>query len=625
MKTAIFDIETDGFLHVLSTIHCLVIKEAESGKVYSCSDHEGYIPVEQGLKMLAEAERVVGHNIIKFDIPAIQKLHPWFKIDMDRVHDTLLYSRLAYPELGDRDTGLIKARKMPPKMRGRHGLEAWGYRLKLNKGDYAKQRERELRELMVDRRPTKEEIQKYVWGTWTQDMQDYCELDVEVTTRLWDRVVKKNVPPKALELEHWFCYVIGKQERFGYFFDTKSAVALYSSLAQRRVIIDDELQQLFPPWYVNVGRTVPKRDNSRFGYVEGCSFNKVKLQDFNPASRQQIADRLIHLYGWKPSEFTESGQPKVDETTLGQLDNRPAKLLAERFMIEKRIGQLAEGDQAWLKAERNGRIYGSVNTIGAVTGRCTHSHPNVAQVPSNGAPFGKECRALFTVPKGYKQVGCDASGLELRCLAHFMARYDEGAYAKVILSGKKEEGTDIHTMNQKAAGLPTRDNAKTFIYAFLYGAGDEKIGQIIGKGSKAGKKLKENFLAKTPALKKLRDAVAHAVEKRGYLLGIDGRKLYIRSPHAALNTLLQSAGALLVKQATINLYLELSRRGYVWGEDWAMVAHVHDEYQLQVREELVEEVSEVAVWSFREAGKQFNWRCPLDGEAKVGNNWSECH
>jgi DNA polymerase I-like protein with 3'-5' exonuclease and polymerase domains len=159
----------------------------------------------------------------------------------------------------------------------------------------------------------------------------------------------------------------------------------------------------------------------------------------------------------------------------------------------------------------------------------------------------------------------------------------------------------------------------------LYGAGDEKIGKIIGKGSRAGKKLKENFLKRTPALKRLREDVAAAVRKRGYLRGIDGRRLHIRSEHAALNTLLQSAGALLVKQATINLYRELSTRGYIFGKDWAMVAHVHDEYQLQVREDLVDEVSEVAVWSFQEAGRQFNWRCPLDGEAKVGTNWSECH
>lgn len=600
-----FDIETNGLLHQLDRVHSMVIKDLDSKKVWSCTDDDPrYMSIRDGLKILQKADQVWGHNIVKFDLPALKQVYPDFDTPIEKVHDTLLYSRLLWGELGERDTGLIKAKKMPGKLRGSHGLEAWGYRLKLNKGDYAK----EMKAKGLD-----------PWAAWNKPMQDYCELDVEVTEKLWERIQKKEIPERAINLEHWFCYIIGKQERFGYRFNVDSAVKLYSVLAARRAVIDSELKGIFKPWYVSAGLQTPKRDNKRLGYVEGAQFCKVKLQEFNPASRQQIADRLMKYFKWKPQEFTPSGQPKVDETTLGQLDNRPAKLLAERFLIEKRIGQLAEGDQAWLKLERNGRIHGSVNTIGAVTGRCTHSHPNVAQVPGVRAEYGEECRALFCVDDGYMQVGADASGLELRCLAHYMARYDGGAYGKIILEG------DIHTENQKAAGLPTRDNAKTFIYAFLYGAGDEKIGQIIGKGSREGKRLKENFLKRTPALKRLREDVAAAVQKRGYLRGIDGRRLHIRSEHAALNTLLQSAGALLVKQATINLYQELTRRGYEFGSDWAMVAHVHDEYQLQVRKDLVEEVSEVAVWSFQEAGRQFNWRCPLDGEAKVGLNWSQCH
>lgn len=604
MRTTIFDIETNGLLHQLDRVHSLVIKIAETGEVFSCADEEGFIPIEEGLKILQQADRVVGHNILKFDLAALQLVYPDFEIPVEKAHDTLVYSRLLWPDLADRDMKLIRKKKMPGRLRGSHGLEAWGHRLKLHKGDYSK----EMKEKGLD-----------PWAEWNPDMQEYCELDVDVTEQLWLLINTKELPPRAIELEHKFCHIIGMQERFGYAFDVESAATLYATLAAKREEIDQELKDLFQPWYVNCGRFTPKSDNKRYGYVAGAPLTKVKLQEFNPSSRQQIGDRLIKLYGWEPKEFTANGQPRVDETTLGDLDNEPSKLLAKRFLLEKRIGQLAEGNQAWLKLERNGRIHGSVNTIGAVTGRCTHSHPNVAQVPSVRALYGKECRALFRVDPGYKQVGADASGLELRCLAHYMAKYDGGAYAKVILEG------DIHTVNQEAAGLPTRDNAKTFIYGFLYGAGDAKLGQIVGKGAKAGKKLKENFLKRTPALKRLREDVASAVKKRGYLRGIDGRKLHIRSEHAALNTLLQSAGALLVKQATINLYQELSSRGFVWGKDWAMVAHVHDEYQLQVREELVEEVSEVAVWSFQEAGRQFNWRCPLDGEAQVGNSWAECH
>ncbi|MEF2052974.1 DNA polymerase [Pseudomonas aeruginosa] len=594
----IADCETDGLLHQLTKLHSLCLKDVDTGTLYSCADQPGYIPIADGVRMLMEADQVIFHNGIKFDAPAIQQVYPWFNLPIEKMRDTLVLTRLIWPEIGDRDTGLIRKGKLPGKLRGSHSLEAWGYRLGVYKGEFGKTSD---------------------WQVWTPEMQTYCEQDVEVTDALWKKIQSKEVAERAVELEHWFAFIIGLQERHGFAFDTQAAAALYTTLVAEREKLDAELKGAFRPWYVNAGVAMPKRPNRTQGIEAGVPYCKITLQEFNPASRLQIADRLTKLHGWKPQEFTEGGQPKVDETVLSKLPYPAAKLLARRFLIEKRIGQLAEGNQAWLKLERKGRIHGSVNTIGAVTGRCTHSHPNVAQVPSVRAPFGKECRALFGADPGYVQIGADASGLELRCLAHYMARYDGGAYAKVLLEG------DIHTENQKAAGLPTRDNAKTFIYAYLYGAGDEKIGQIVGKGAKEGKKLKENFLKRTPALKRLREDVASAVKKRGYLVGIDGRHLHIRSDHAALNTLLQSAGALLVKQATVNLYRELSTRGYVFGKDWAMLAHVHDEYQLQARKEIADEVAQVAVWAFQQAGRDFNWRCPLDGEAKTGTNWAECH
>ena len=343
---------------------------------------------------------------------------------------------------------------------------------------------------------------------------------------------------------------------------------------------------------------------------------------FNPGSRDQIAKRFMQR-GWKPADFTPDGRARVDEPILKELAKdgyEEAGPLLEYLMIQKRLGQLAEGNEAWLKlVKADGRLHGRVTTNGAVTGRCTHSKPNLAQVPNAGSPYGKECRELFTVGEGKKLVGCDASGLELRCLAHYMARYDGGAYAKILL----EE--DIHTANQKAAGLPTRDNAKTFIYAFLYGAGDEKIGKIIGKGQAEGKSIKKEFLDKTPALKKLREAVEQAVEARGYLVGLDGRQLPIRSPHAALNTLLQSAGALIMKQATVLLNRYLEVKGWSFARDYALVGHIHDEVQLEVDEDKADTVGQLAVKAIQDAGRSFNFRCRLDGEYKVGQNWAETH
>ena len=267
----------------------------------------------------------------------------------------------------------------------------------------------------------------------------------------------------------------------------------------------------------------------------------------------------------------------------------------------------------------DGRIYGSVITNGAVTGRMTHNSPNVAQVPAVGVPYGKECRTLFRVPEGRALVGADASGLELRCLAHYMARYDGGAYMKEILEG------DIHTANQKAAGLPTRDNAKTFIYAFLYGAGDEKIGSIVGGTRQDGKKLKNRFLKRTPAIAKLKAQVEHVAKTRKYLIGLDGRKLRVRAVYASLNLLLQSAGAILMKQALVILDDKLQKEGLTPGIDYEFVANIHDEWQIECDQKYAEFIGKTAVEAIAEAGVFFNFRCPLDGEYKIGKTWAETH
>lgn len=594
--TLVFDIETDGLLDSLTTIHCLCIKDPDSGRTWSLSG-DG---VKLGVHLLHEAELIVGHNIIKFDIPAIQKVYPWFQPG-GIVRDTLVYSRLLYPDLRDIDFARSKrSDQLPRKHIGSHGLMAWGYRLGNLKGEY-----------------------DGGWETWNEEMQKYCEQDVAVTADLYAKFLSKAPSDAAVELEHQVAMIVARQERHGFQFDTVGARALAGRLYARRSELGALLADAFPPWEVHTPFT-PKRDNRTRGYVAGVTIDKVEVVEFNPNSRDHIALKLTEKYGWRPQKFTQEGKPQVDETILEGLPYEEAKWLSEYLMLTKRIGQLAEGRHSWISAETNGRIHGSVNTNGAVTGRMTHASPNMAQVPAVYSPWGKECRELFVASPGYQLVGCDADALELRCLAGYMALYDKGKYIDTVLKGDKAAGTDMHSINARVLDCD-RETAKRWFYAFIYGAGDAKLGSILGKGYKIGKASRQKFLRALPALGKLVAKVQANAKKRGHLYGLDKRVLRIRSEHAALNTLLQSAGAVFMKQALVILDQDLQARGLKPGEDYEFVANVHDEWQLEVKNGLEETVGTRAVAAISEAGRAFQFACPLDGQWKSGPNWAATH
>jgi DNA polymerase I-like protein with 3'-5' exonuclease and polymerase domains len=431
-------------------------------------------------------------------------------------------------------------------------------------------------------------------------MEQYCIQDTLVTQKLYDVLVNElkynKFEQRSIELEHKVQAIIAKQERNGFKLDEKKATVLLSELTSKLAAIEVEMQSIFP------AKTI-----ERVSEKTGKNL-KAKVETFNPGSRKQIGERLIEK-GWKPDKFTETGQPIVDEGTLEGLDIPEAKAINEYLMLQKRIAQI----ESWLKAlGSDGRVHGKVITNGAVTGRMTHMSPNMAQVPNSGSPYGEDCRDLWIVEKGYKLVGIDASGLELRMLAHYM---QDDAYTSEVVSG------DIHTANQKAAGLENRNQAKTFIYAFLYGAGDAKIGKVVGAGAKEGQELKSRFLRNTPSLKELREKVSRIAKNSGTLPGLDGRRLQVRSDHAALNTLLQSAGAIVMKQAVVLLDESLSKLGI----DYKFVANVHDEWQIEVEESYADMVGRIGAQSIENAGKVLDMRCPLAGEYKVGNSWKETH
>jgi DNA polymerase I len=594
----IFDIETDGLLDEVTKVHCLVIRSTETGKALTFGPVGCDQPLGPGLELLMSSKDIIsGHNVIKYDIPVLEKLYPWFKVDRSKVFDTLVATRLIWANVKDTDNVLLKKGTLPGKLFGSHSLEAWGYRLGNYKGDY-----------------------KGGWETFSQEMLDYCVQDVEVTANLYEKILAKEYAQQALDLEHEVAWLMAKQERNGFHFDMPKAAALLTRLVQRRGELERELRDYFGSWEVQLPEFIPKVNNSKLGYTKGVPVKKVKVVEFNPSSRDHIADRLITLYGWKPTDFTEGGKPMVDEIVLGKLDYPPCKLLTEYLLVQKRISQLNEGGQAWMKCEKKGKIHGSVNPNGAVTGRATHAYPNISQVPASSSPYGHECRELFTVPDGWVLVGADASGLELRCLAHFMAKWDGGKYGEVLLGG------DIHTENQKAAGLQTRPQAKTFIYAFLYGAGDAKIGSIVGGDAGAGRKLKQKFLRSLPALGRLVEAVQGAA-KRGHLVGLDGRQIHVRSSHAALNTLLQGAGAIVCKKWLCLLEERLSSEmKHGWDGDYAFCAWSHDEVQIACRTpEIAEYIAKVAPEMVTKAGEYFGFRCPLAGESKIGTTWADTH
>lgn len=629
----VFDLETDGLLDTVTKIHCLNMIDTEAGDRLRFNNgkygdgtkapRDGCI--EDALVWLSEEDRIAGQNIIKYDIPVIQKLCSGWQ-PKGRVFDTRVASQVIWTNMADLDFAMLRSGKLPPEFQkagliGRHKLAAWGYRLGLHKGDF------------------NPEDYGHTWATmpFTKDMDDYCALDCEVTLKWIEKIESKNYSQECLDLEHRVAEIIAQQERNGFCFDVKAAEKLYAELQSKRAALTDELTQLFPPWKKKDGKPfVPKRDNAKLGYKAGVPVQKYKTVVFNPASRDHIADRLMTLHGWKPEAFTDGGKPKVDETILSALTYPEASKLSEYMLLEKRLGQIGDGDQAWLKQERNGRIHGTVNTNGAVTGRMTHSNPNVAQVPKVGSAYGEECRALFGVPPDKVQVGADASGIELRCLGHFLSRYDGGEYARAVVDGKSENETDVHSMTCKALGLKPkkvysvngkqvkgRDIAKTFVYALLYGAGAAKLARILGKSEKQGAQVKRKFLTNWPALDSLLKDIERAVKKRGWLYGLDRRKLHVRSAHAALNTLLQSAGAVLMKQATVFVDDELKARNLA--HKVKLIATVHDEWQFETDPDIGEEVGKIAVGAIRRAGEHFKFRCVLAGEWKVGKNWAECH
>lgn len=612
-----FDIETDGLLEDLTKIHCMCIKDTSTDMMYRYTPEN----IEDGIKKLMVAgETICGHNVIAFDLPAIKKLYPWFTVHKDKVVDTLVYARLVFSEVNYIDNKLTRIGVLPKRLYGSHSLKAYGYRLGVLKGTYCETED--------------------AWAIFTPEMLDYNEQDVVVTEALYNKCRKKTTTEQALSLEHKAQWLMQKMENNGFTFDKEKALELMSTLQSKQTEVIQQLSDMVPRIPDKV--FIPKRDNAKMGYKAGVPIQRYK--EFNPNSRQQVLWIMKDYYKYpfsNPDMHNEDGKIQLNEDTFKLIAKdteapeevrKLAELFQANFLLTKRLGQLIDGKNGWLKlVGPDGKIHGHVNPNGAITGRATHSKPNIAQVPHVGTEYGKECRELFTVPKGWYQAGVDACGLELRCLSHYMYPFDNGEYANECVNG------DIHTKNQIAAGLPERNMAKTFIYGFLYGAGDAKIGQIVGGTAEHGAELRKKFLKETPAIKKLQSYVKNLLSeydvglrqrkwKTRYLKGLDGRLLYTRSIHSALNLLLQSAGAIVCKYWIVRTEERLLNLGLDHGKDFQLMAWVHDEQQIACRnKDIAGIVVREAQEAMRDTQKYYNFKCQLDTEGIIGHNWYECH
>lgn len=744
-RRVLYDIETNGLLpaqvsnldFAMDTIHSMVIICLETGRKRSFvrddllplsqedldwlaeRGHASPEPLSIGVQIIADADYVTGHNIIDFDNEAMEYIYPHFTI-RGQVFDTLVMARMVFADIKETDFRNAAKGKLEGRLIGTQGLEAWGQRLGLHKGDYKKDREAQLKEQHREAglpAPTDKELHDFVWGTWNRDMHDYMILDGDVNFILWEKIVSFDWSTEATRMEHQIHALMVQQERNGFLFDQSRAERLAEHLREQYDHLCVEAVAQIGKWFRPAKKTVdepvesqgedksrrvwgevtmPKRTASmvksnaaviatgdysklRADTLEGAPFVKIELKEFNPNSRPQIEDRLRTLYGWEPQDFTEKGAAKVDDTILRELSEHVpiANTLADIFFFKKRLGQVADGQNGWLKLVRDdGRIHGRVNVGGTVSGRATHASPNVSQVPGvnavefkdkaqgetylkqwsgvlnhNGDPmivdaewkekkgewkilmrgreggYGWDCRELFTIPPRYKLVGCDLSGIEFRCLGNLTYPFDDGEIIDLVLNG------DIHQRNADVSGI-SRSVAKRLLYAAMYGGGDAKLGSIVEPFSSEarqrtlGKQLRAKLMAAMPSLEKaIKEIKREKSRNRGTIAGLDGRRLYVRSDHAALNLRLQSDGALIAKKWLLiidDLFYEEGWEHGV-GRDYAFCAWSHDEAQISVREEIADRAAELMVAAAPMAGEFFNFKCPVAAEAKVGLNWAITH
>ena len=416
--------------------------------------------------------------------------------------------------------------------------------------------------------------------------------------------------PEWVQMEHQVAQILTQQERHGWYFNESEARSLESTLRQELEDTTRILRKQHP--YVAGALFTPKRNNRTQGYVDGAQLQRLK--ELNVTSRDHIAWLLQTHYGWMPSSMTSTGKPVIDETVLRDIGTDIALRFLRILEITKQLGMISEGVNAWQKlVTTSSRIHHHCS-VATATFRCAHRNPNLGQTPAD-----ERFRKLFTASPDYYMVGADLSGIELRMLAHYLARYDEGRYSKILLTG------DIHATNADAIGV-TRTEIKRITYCFLYGGGNHKIGLSYDKqlpeaeAKKKGKEIREAYVAAIPGLKEFLEAV-HKASERGYVLGLDHRHILCDSRHKSLNYLLQGSAAVIAKRWMVITHDHIKKMDLHCNH----LAFIHDELQYECKSEHVDDLKSLLVLSAAQAGEYYNMRIPVAAEASNGLNWADTH
>jgi len=616
-RTVVCDLEADGLLSTVSRIWCIVCKDYETGELFQWTPDT----IDEFPQWAEDnVHHWIGHNFLGYDMRVLKKILN-MKIKPNRVTDTLLVSRL---QMYTRQGG--------------HSLDNWGTILNFPK------------------LPFKD------FSEYNEEMLEYCINDVELTYKVACYLKSeggKYGSEHASRIEHLSQYLVDEMCQTGFALDVRKAHQLFAMFGNESNKLASEILSELPaiPKFVDERTPKYKKDGSLSsvglkkplgGNWKDCvgPFSAIEWTELDLNSPKQKVERLNPY--WSPTIRTKGYRKLNDklhakEITQEEFDKRQqymwqicdenlATISDDAPQGLKKLGRYAmlvaryKEVEGWLDAlGSDDRVHGSVFSIGAVTHRMSHNSPNMANIPGADSPYGEECRSCYTVgnPDTHTLLGVDASGIQLRVLAHYM---DDPDYTREVVDG------DIHTKNLEAMGIDkgewdeehgqwtARSVAKTFIYAWLLGAGDEKVGLICGGSSQFGRQVKEKFLSNIPALARLKERAAKAA-KSGRLVGLDGRKIEIKSEHFALSCYLQGAESCVMKRAMIDWHVEVAKRKL----DAKMVAVVHDEFQIEVRKDQADEVGKIVVDSIVNAGVYFKMKCPLDGEYRIGNNWTETH